>query len=405
MHRAARAAPLQNERYWDSMTSVTRDPQRIHYMDNLRAIAMLLGVYLHAALAYAETSRQVWLATDSQGSVLIDASIWAIHLFRMSLFFLLAGYFSKLLVHRRGLKLFLWNRVMRIALPFVLFYPLLLLAMVGAIVFALQYLTQPLGLMQLIAAASQNPEAAESAPPWSTMHLWFLYYLLMFSLIAAIASRWTWLTFDWLIQRPWLLFISPLALLPGALGGGVPLAAPESFIPDWWPFLFYGLFYFAGWQLFGRESLLDRWQPWCWPLCWLSAVLFVPYYRSFPVLDLAMIRADSLPLDPTSYFLECILTAYLGAMLTIAALLLGQRFLSHSNGWLKFYADSSYWVYLVHLPIVVLLQTLLIPMAWPVWVKLSFVLLTTWLFCLATYVAFVRYTVIGWMLNGKRKFS
>lgn len=386
------------------MTSVPSDAQRIHYMDNLRAIAMLLGVYLHAALAYAESARQVWLATNSRGSVLIDVSIWAIHLFRMSLFFLLAGYFSNLLVQRRGLKQFLWNRAMRIALPFVLFYPLLLLAMVGVIVFALRYLKQPQGLMLLIAGASQNSEAAESATPWSTMHLWFLYYLLMFSLIAAIASRWTWLKFDRSLQRPWLLFISPLALVPGALGAGVPVAAPESFIPDWWPFLFYGLFYFAGWQLFGREQLLDCWQPWCWPLCGLSAVLFVPYYRYFPVLDLATIRAGTLPLDPTSYLLECILTAYLGAMLTIAALLLGQRFLSHSNAWLKFFADSSYWVYLVHLPIVVLLQTLLIPLASPVWVKLSAVLLITWLFCLATYVVFVRYTVIGWMLNGKRKF-
>ncbi len=47
-------------------TSFGESP-RIHYLDNLRAVAMLLGVYLHAALAYAEPSRSVWIATNPKG--------------------------------------------------------------------------------------------------------------------------------------------------------------------------------------------------------------------------------------------------------------------------------------------------------------------------------------------------
>ena len=76
--------------------------QRIHYSDNLRAVAMLLGVFLHAALAYAPPAQSVWLATDPKASVTIDASIWFIHLFRMALFFLLSGYFAKLVIARKG---------------------------------------------------------------------------------------------------------------------------------------------------------------------------------------------------------------------------------------------------------------------------------------------------------------
>jgi hypothetical protein len=56
------------------------------------------------------------------------------------------------------------------------------------------------------------------------------------------------------------------------------------------------------------------------------------------------------------------------------------------------------------LPIILFLQTLLIPVAIPTMVKLALVIFVTWLFCLATYVVFVRYTPIGWMLNGKRTF-
>ena len=177
------------------MAAASGDSTRIHYLDNLRALAMLLGVYLHGALAYAEPSRSVWIATNPQGNVAIDASIWWIHLFRMGLFFLLSGYFSKLVIQRKGLKPFLGSRGIRIALPFVLFWPLLMVAMTIVFVFALSYVKEPQGLMQLIVAASQDPEAAKSSTPYTTMHLWFLYYLLMFSLIAAVGSRWTRLKF------------------------------------------------------------------------------------------------------------------------------------------------------------------------------------------------------------------
>ncbi len=386
------------------MTTASGDSSRIHYLDNLRALAMLLGLYLHGALAYAEPSRSVWIATNPHGSVAVDASIWWIHLFRMGLFFLLSGYFAKLMIQRKGLKPFLWNRAIRIVLPFVLFWPLLMVAITIVFVFAFVYVKEPQGLLQLIVAASKDPEAAKSSTPYTTMHLWFLYYLLMFSLIGAVGSRLTLLKFDWLFQRKWLLALAPLALVPGVLGGGLPIAAPESFIPTWWPFAYYGLFYWAGWQLFGREALLDRLQPWLWLLITTSLLLFVPHYYLLPLLDVEMIKnaAESRTANPTLF--ESVLASYLSVLMTLSALLVGQRFLARSNAWLKFCADSSYWVYLIHLPIVLFLQTLLIPIAMPVFVKLVLVILVTWLFCLATYVVFVRYTPIGWVLNGKRSF-
>jgi glucans biosynthesis protein C len=386
------------------MATASNNLKRIHYLDNLRAVAMLLGVYLHGALAYAEPSRSIWIATNPLGSVVIDVSIWWIHLFRMSLFFLLSGYFAKLMIQRKGLKAFLWNRAIRIALPFILFWPLLMVAMTIVFVFAFSYVKEPQGMMQWIVAASQNPEAAKSSTPYTTMHLWFLYYLLMFSLIAAVASRWTWLNFDWLFQRKWLLAISPLVLVPGVLGGGLPIAAPESFIPAWWPFAFYGLYYWAGWQLSGRESLLDRLQPWCWTLVLASLALFIPHYCLLPTLDVAMIQRAAESGTQAPKLLDSALASYLSAMLTLSALLVGQRFLARSSSSLKFCADSSYWVYLIHLPILFFLQTLLIPISLSVPGKLAVVTLAGWFFCIATYVVFVRYTPIGWMLNGKRDF-
>lgn len=188
------------------------------------------------------------------------------------------------------------------------------------------------------------------------------------------------------------------------MGGGLPIAAPESFIPTWWPFAFYGMFYWAGWQLFGREKVLDRLQPWCWQFVLASFVLFIPHYYLLPKLDIALIQQATEARPPTPKLLEAVLASYLSVLLTLSALLVGQKFLARSNAWLKFCSDSSYWVYLIHLPIILFLQTLLIPVAIPVLAKLVFVVVATWLFCMATYVVFVRYTPIGWMLNGKRTF-
>ncbi len=383
---------------------------RIHYLDNLRSLAMLLGVYLHAGLAYAEPSRSVWVATNPRGSASIDASIWWIHLFRMGLFFLLSGYFSKWLVQRRGLRSFLWNRFLRIGLPFVLFWPLLTAAMTIVFIFAISYVEEPQGLLKVIVATSQDLEPGTSSPPYTTGHLWFLYYLLMFSLIAATTCRWTWLSFDWLFQRPQLLVLAPMALVPGVMGSGLPIATPDSFIPTWWPLGYYGLFYWFGWQLFGRELLLERLRPWCWHLLLVGCLLFIPHYLLLPVLDirelqqLQELQSTSESRSAVWWIAESVLAAYTASILILSALLVGQRVLGRPNAWFKFCADSSYWVYLLHLPIVFFLQTVLIPIDLPVVVKLIAVSLGAWLTCVATYLVFVRYTPIGWMLHGRRSF-
>jgi peptidoglycan/LPS O-acetylase OafA/YrhL len=397
--------PLGNSQTDDVRFNASKVPsERIYYLDNLRAIAMLLGVFLHAGLAYAKPAQSVWLATDGEASVVIDASIWFIHLFRMSLFFLLSGYLAKLVIERKGPKIYFWNRALRIALTMVLFYPLLLVAMTATIIFAISYLEAPTGLMGLFAAASQGGPAVREETPITTMHLWFLYYLIFFAIATVLCVQIPRLKFDWLFSRPALLVLFPLILLPSVLQAGVPLPAPESFVPTWWPCAFYGFFYWLGWQLRGRESMLDRLSPYVWILLVASGLLFVPYYLCMPTLDLSLIMRGASPPRGWSVMIAAVSTCYLSVLLTILSLLLGKRFLQHRSPMLGWIADASFWVYLVHLPLVIFFQTLLIPLEWSVLIKLAITILSTLLFCMATYVVFVRYTPLGLMLHGKRSF-
>jgi surface polysaccharide O-acyltransferase-like enzyme len=378
---------------------------RIHYLDNLRALAMLLGVFLHAALAYADPTQLVWLVTDSQSSVLVDASFQFIHLFRMGLFFLISGYFAKLLITRRGVKKFVWNRTVRIVFPFLLFYPCLLALVTLALIFAMSYVSHPLGLMGVIVKASREGSASSQKQPLSTMHLWFLYYLVLLAALSVVLSRFRGPGWDRLFRRHWLLALAPMALLPGLLLGGLGIPAPESFIPQVWPFLFYGLFYWAGWQLFGREACLAPLQSWIWGIAATSCVLFVPYYLLLPKVDASIFQTGAMPrLSQPVHLVEGVLTVYLASLLTLLSLLIGQRYLSGRSSILRLISDASYWIYLVHLPMVYFLQTIMAETQFALGLKLFFTTGGTFLFCMTTYLVFVRYTPIGWLLNGKRAF-
>lgn len=91
--------------------------KRRHDLDALRAIAMLLGIVLHIGLAYTPIP---WPVQDTQQSEIVLLFIAYIHGFRMPLFFLLSGFFTAMLLQRKGIREMLKQRVMRILLPLLL---------------------------------------------------------------------------------------------------------------------------------------------------------------------------------------------------------------------------------------------------------------------------------------------
>lgn len=90
-------------------------PARRHDLDALRAVAMLLGIVLHASLAYVPGVR--WPVHDTQTAPALGVIAVVIHGFRMPLFFLLSGYFTALLWRSRGCVATLRQRVIRVFIP------------------------------------------------------------------------------------------------------------------------------------------------------------------------------------------------------------------------------------------------------------------------------------------------
>jgi uncharacterized protein (DUF433 family) len=64
---------------------------------------MLLGLVLHSAVSFCTLPLgRAWAYKDASTHVLFDVLVLFIHVFRMPLFFLMAGFFAAFLYYRRG---------------------------------------------------------------------------------------------------------------------------------------------------------------------------------------------------------------------------------------------------------------------------------------------------------------
>ncbi|HMK02375.1 MAG TPA: hypothetical protein VK552_23890, partial [Reyranella sp.] len=84
------------------MIAPTATPSRYHALDALRAAMMFLGIYLHATVAYSPVGG--WPYKPAQLTTALDFSVGLIHVFRMPVFYVMAGFFAALLLQRYGFR-------------------------------------------------------------------------------------------------------------------------------------------------------------------------------------------------------------------------------------------------------------------------------------------------------------
>jgi peptidoglycan/LPS O-acetylase OafA/YrhL len=143
---------------------------RLHALDAVRGFALLLGVAFHAALSYMPGMPPgVWFAADHSSSSFLSDAAFVTHIFRMSLFFFIAGYFGRLLYQKLGARSFWANRLQRILIPLVAGW-VILAPIIG-------YLWQA-GLAKVF-GGTLPPMPAMPAGFFPLGHLWFLYQLLL----------------------------------------------------------------------------------------------------------------------------------------------------------------------------------------------------------------------------------
>lgn len=298
------------------------------------------------------------------------------------------------------------NRAMRIALPFAIFLPLVLTSFVILIGWATENVQQKSPMLGVVSFMAQNPDAP--APPPTTTHLWFLYNLVFFYALAGLLAKF--IKFDWMAKVTGspitFLLLAPLTLVPALLTQHAPLPAPEQFMPQLWSFGYFGLFFMLGWGIYKHQAFLDKLQPYALLLLITGIVAYAGYYYLLPApvsMQEAFAQMGVAPQIDAKQVLMAVLGAYISLHLSLSLLLIAQRLFNKQNALVRYISEASYWVYIIHLPVLWWIQFLLLDTNLPLIVEFLLSTLGTLAIGFVTHLLLVKWTPLGWLLNGRKK--
>src|SRR5215813_3446976 len=263
------------------MTSQPVD-SRYHALDALRAAMMFLGIYLHAAVAYSPNGGWPWRQPPLTRT--LDWSISIIHVFRMPIFYAMAGFFAALLLARYGMNRAAWNRFMRIVVPFVVgwivVWPLVTL-LAGTALY---------GIDRTLDAFATGRVFRYAHP----MHLWFLEYLIVLYVLAAVAivlvplvlsprlRQGALQAFRAVVLSPWAPLILAVPSFAAQLLMPNPwIEDPPGFLPVFRLVAVYAIPFAFGWLLFLQSDLLETIARRAWLYAPLAVVACVAYRSSY----------------------------------------------------------------------------------------------------------------------------
>jgi peptidoglycan/LPS O-acetylase OafA/YrhL len=216
-------------------------------------------------------------------------------------------------------------------------------------------------------------------------HLWFLWFLCW--LVAAFAILAVMGLLPTGRRRWWLVAASciPQLVMGMSMAAGYGPDTSFGILPRPHVLAFYACFYFFGVATFAAEGLDTRLGRHWKLLLPTAVVLFVAGVATMNDRLLASV------LQP----------AYAWAM-SLGLIGLFARLCSRPSPLVSWLADASYWMYLVHPPLVMVAQMVVRPWAVPADLKFLVVMALVAPVLLVTYRYGVRPTAIGRLLNGPR---
>jgi peptidoglycan/LPS O-acetylase OafA/YrhL len=388
-------------------------------LSNLRAFVILLVVAFHSVLAYLGSQPASPPSFDSppywwRAIPIIDSERWfgfdlfcaLTYVYMMQLMFFLSGLFVWPSLVRKGGKLFLHDRILRLGVPFLL----------GV------FLLMPAALYPVYRFTAVDPSWSAfwahwiALPFWPSGPLWFLWYLLALNGAAALLYR--------LAPRLGEL-LGRISAKAGAYPGRYFIALVSvsalAYVPsaavfepwDWvqfGPFAFqpsfalvYVVYFFAGLGvgangleqgLLGSDAMLAR----RWAV-WLGGALAAFLLWIIPTALTVNGQAASVP------GLEIV--ADLGLVLCCAAACLGWaavvlRFTTVRRPVIDSLSGNAYGIYLVHYLFITWLQYILLGVALLAIAKAAIVFAGTLMLSWATSIAICR-VPIGARLVGARR--
>ncbi len=355
--------------------------QRRHHLDAIRVSAILLLIPYHAA-RYVQKG-------DGDPRV-VDAVVWFVHTWHMPLFFAISGFLAASALRRSTAALQVRARFRRLGLP-------LFVGMLTVV---------PLANFFVIGAAALWPRKGALPPKreldlanvfsFTPRHLWFISYLLIVSLLAIGL----WLAIQrapkfgaalhrgfGLLMRSWwavpvLASISAAILFTktGWVAGG---SESNSLIPTPTLFAYFGFFFFFGWLLSAQSDLVEGLKRGAWLRLVAGGLIAVPAFLLFYDNGdfTGNVGTPGLLAEIDALRLYGLFTVGIVCWLTLFGIWgVLARYVRKESRVLRYLSDASFWIYLVHIPFLVALQSTLsttelaVPLRWGLAVSGTFAL-------------------------------
>jgi glucan biosynthesis protein C len=352
---------------------------RVFYIDNLRIYLTLLVILHHVAVAYGGSG--AWAvkepATDAISPILLGLFNAVNQTYFMSVFFLLAGYFTPRSLERKGSRQFLIDRLIRLGIPILVYTTIIQLTIDYMIVRFVRGSSVP--LWTIIKANAITYEAG---------HLWFLQILLLFAVIyvifralAASAPNESLQLYRDRFPPDAILFlcIAVVAVLTFAVRLVFPVdewflrIQPGHFVH--YAFCFYvGVLAYRGdWFRRLSKAQARRWG--------IMALVAIPFFFPMGILAGVLESVENLAKLRGGLHWQALVAAawdtFLMVGITVFLLYFFRERLNQAGPMAKSMAGNVYTVYIIHQPILIALNILMLPVGIPTILKFFIVSLIT----------------------------
>lgn len=397
--------------------------QRLYYFDYLRVLAVFMGIIMHSTMAFTTTDFYFWYLKVNNASIIADNIVLLVHVYYMPLFFLIAGYFASQMYQKYQWQGLIRNRASRIGLPFLILM-LILIPIHTEDLFYYIYNHQlssggaiPAGPHFATWISSQISMLYHTGQLWqyydNNNTYWFLYYLLLYyvgilllqllinglnKVLSAKVKQWINLIVTNIYQNPLVIAMILFGILSNSQTWYLDIS--YKFYPPLHIIFFYAVFFLMGWFM-QRQNSITICTRHCVIYFVLTMCVFLPTYY--------ILRMHSVDYGNPHYGLYgmiCLLLyALIASYLIFSTTGLTILYLNKDNRIIRYLADSSYWLYIGQIPIIVLAQIIFIHLSWPSLIQFICILLFSVFILLILYQYIVRHTWIGQLLNGTRHLN
>ena len=367
------------------------ETERFHGLDAVRGIAMLLGIVIHASLPYIEGLPKGLWPSDKNTSNIIAIIFEFIHIWRMPIFFIISGFFANLVITRKSLIIWWKNRFLRLVLPAMIFFPIMSLTIPWIFMYGYT------GNINFFFSNEGQPH-----------HLWFLYHLFIFVLFSIFIRFFGLIIYKFFKQINLIVVVDIFNTVKSFLGRHIF----DSRFPVLMIFVFFifnlfsgaelitnplasGLYFLFGYRLYKNNLLFDFIKSnWKYYLIGGLTVTIIFFILNTQVSNFAKEDVRWIP--------WVILKISSAVLLSFSFIGLAEDKFSNLNPMVRFISDSSYWVYLIHLPLVAFITFFMFKITIFAELKFLIAIILTTAICLVTYKYLVKSTIIGTLLNGKK---